>query len=293
LTPGQWDQSHDGYSPQTGPFVAGHNGQYVDYAASRRPWWGLGDVLLSIPFILILAIAGAFLALPLLSGDDRSGMLDGTITPPAVMGMGLIFQQAAQGGWPFIISKWKGLGPKADWRLRFKPIDLGIGLLTAVGVLIVVAILSFVFTALVDQSTLDESGNTSFLNDAEGSPWLYVLIFGAVVGAPVVEEIFFRGLVMRAFEKRFAPSRSGKFWAVLLSTVVFVIPHFTGAGLVPTLILFATIGVVGAVLGTLAMVTDRLGPAIIAHMLFNAIGVLGALATDSEDAASLLWSLPI
>ncbi len=268
--------------PPTGQ-IPGPEPGYDLYGKRLRPWWGLGDVLLSIPFILFLAIVGTFLGLLFVSGDERSSVLEDGVTPTAMLATGLIFQQGAQLAWPFIVSKWKGLGAKIDWRLRFKPIDIGIGLGVAIGVLIVVTIIGAVLTTLVSEDTVEASENTSFLSDAEGSPWLWVLIFGAVIGAPVVEEIFFRGLTMRAIEKRFWTRGEGpaKILAIIGSTIIFVIPHWTGAGLAPTLILFVTIGVVGAVLGAVAMHFDRLGPAIVAHMVFNAVGVTAALATSS------------
>ena len=77
------------------------------------------------------------------------------------------------------------------------------------------------------------------------------------IGAPIAEEIFFRGLVFRSFEKRF-----GRWWALGLSSIVFGVTHFQPLQL-PALI------VAGLVFGGLVVATDRLGPAIVAHMAFN------------------------
>ena len=89
------------------------------------------------------------------------------------------------------------------------------------------------------------------------------------IGAPVAEEIFFRGLILRTVAKRW-----GTTVGVVISTVLFTVIHFVGAGLTDTLILFAAIGTVGALLGVVAVFFDRLGPAIVIHMVFNSIAFL-------------------
>ena len=236
----------------------------------------------------MIAIAGTFAALPFMPAEDRSDLLSGdNAVPPIMLAFGLIAQQGAQLLWPLVVSKWKGFGPVHDWKIKFKPIDIVIGGATGFGLLVVAGILGVVFNALVSDDTLEASENTSFLTDAEGSPFLWVLVFGAVVGAPVVEEVFFRGLTLRAFEKRL-----GKVWAVVGSTIVFVLPHFTGADLGPTLVLFTTIGVVGAALGVLVVKVGRLAPAILAHMVFNGVGVAAVLISETLDTSAATLFLP-
>jgi hypothetical protein len=92
---------------------------------------------------------------------------------------------------------------------------------------------------------------------------MLVLIVG--IGAPVFEEIFYRGLVLRSVEKRF-----GAAWGVAVSGVVFGVSHFNFQ--IPGLILF------GVVVGVLTVRTGRLGPAIAVHFGFNMIAVLSQLA---------------
>lgn len=249
----------------------------------RRPWWGMGDILLSLPFIIVMAIIGTIVGLVFVSLDSIEDIASGETAdlPIAVLATGLLAQQAGQGIWPFIVSKWKGLGAVRDWRLRFEAADLWIGPLTGFCTLILAGGVGFVVSALVGLEDEEAANNTGFLNDAEGTPWLFVFIFAVVVGAPVVEEIYFRGLCLRAIEKRF-----GIVAAVIGSTFIFTLPHFIGGGWKGTAVLFSVIGVVGAVLGVLVAKLDRLGPAIIAHMVFNTVGVLGALGIieEPEDA---------
>ncbi len=82
------------------------------------------------------------------------------------------------------------------------------------------------------------------------------------VGAPLVEELFFRGLVLRALLPRY-----GAPVAIVVSAVLFALAHFESVQL-PGLLGF------GAVLGVLAWRTGRLGPGIAAHAAFNASAVI-------------------
>lgn len=244
-----------------------------------RPWWGMGDIALGLPFIFAFAVIGMVVSLPFVFGDELTELAEGETEnlPVAVLALSLVGQQLGQGLWPFVVSWWKGLGPVADWRLQFKPVDVGIGLGTAVIAIGSAAAASALVSSLVDLADDSEADNTQFLRDAEGTPWLYLLLLAVVFGAPLAEELFFRGLTLRAIEKR-----AGPVVAVIGSTILFTLPHFIGSGLAGTLVLFASIGVVGAVLGIMTIKIGRLWPAIIAHMAFNAIGAAGALGAFGE-----------
>ena len=238
--------------------------------------------MLSLPFIIFVAIIGMLVGLPFLDGDQFSAMADGSgEIPVALMATSLIGQQLGQGLWPFVVSKWKGLGAVKDWRLSIKPVDPLIGIGTAIIAVGLAAVTSTIVSRLVDLADESDADNTQFLRDAEGTPWIWVLVFAVVIGAPVAEELFFRGLALRAFEKR-----AGPIAAVVGSTVLFTLPHFIGSGLDGTLVLFASIGVVGAVLGTVTVVVGRLWPAVFAHMLFNSLGAAEALGLLDSAATS-------
>ena len=239
-----------------------------------RPWWGLGDVLLSIPVIVFIATVGAVFGLPFISGADRSAFFHGklTETPAPLLAASLMAQQLTQGAWPFLVSKWKGLGPVSDWRLAIKPIDPLIGIGTALIAFALSAVAGGLMAHLVHLGNEADADNTQFLVDAKGTPWLWVFLFSAVIGAPLVEELYFRGLTLRAFEKRW-----GTVAAVIGSTVVFTLPHFQKAELAPTLVLFASIASVGLVFALVAVNVKRLAPTIVAHMIFNAVGAASAL----------------
>ena len=87
---------------------------------------------------------------------------------------------------------------------------------------------------------------------------MVVLFLIIVVLAPVIEELFFRGLLLRALERRF-----GSGWAIAGSSGLFGLSHVQGIQL-PALVMF------GAIAAWLTVRSGgRLGPAIFAHIGFN------------------------
>ena len=139
------------------------------------------------------------------------------------------------------------------------------GFAIALGARFVIAIVA---NALSQGHAGREAGNVS-LNHVTPAAVL-LLIFVAVICAPVVEELVFRGLMLRTF------MRAMRFWpAAILSTVIFALLHTYE---VSTL---AGAGTLAAIVGTLALtncvlvrLTDRLTPGIAVHALSNGLSVL-------------------
>jgi membrane protease YdiL (CAAX protease family) len=92
-----------------------------------------------------------------------------------------------------------------------------------------------------------------------------VLILITVVGAPIVEEIFFRGLVQGAFTRRV-----GAMPAIFLTALVFALVHVSDEGILAPIILLP----MALILGYLKQRTGRLAPGMIAHAVFNATVLL-------------------
>ncbi len=203
---------------------------------------------------------------------DIEALANGEDVPASLFAASLVGQQVGQGVWPWIVSKWKGRGMALDWGWSFAWRDLWIGPVTALAALVLALVMGSLIAELVGIS--DEVSNTAFLDDAEGTWSYWVLIFGVAVGAPVSEELLFRGLILRAFEKR-----AGAVVAVIGSTIAFTLPHYISATPAELAVLLGTIGSVGLVLGTVAVKTRRLAPVIIAHVLFNGLTVVQILAT--------------
>lgn len=94
---------------------------------------------------------------------------------------------------------------------------------------------------------------------------LVVLLIFLAVGAPLVEELFFRGLVLRSLMERVPPAA-----AIVISSLLFALAHFEA-------VQFAGLAIFGVVLALMAWKTGRLAPSIGAHAAFNAAAVLSSV----------------
>ncbi|MGI9092020.1 MAG: CPBP family intramembrane glutamic endopeptidase [Mycobacteriales bacterium] len=107
------------------------------------------------------------------------------------------------------------------------------------------------------------------------TPSLIAAIVLVVVVAPPIEELVFRGLLLRASMRRFSFGVSS-----IATSVVFGVLH---AWQEPTLLggvfLAAATGSLGYVLCWLARRTNRLGPGIAVHALSNLLAAIVSLAT--------------
>ena len=119
-----------------------------------------------------------------------------------------------------------------------------------------------------DTFTLDkiEQRARSTYDSAHGSG-LVLLLLVVVVGAPLVEELTYRGLLQGAFTRRLSD------WVgVIVVAVWFAVIHFQAIE-IPGLF------VVGVVLGLCALRTGRLGLSVVTHMAFNATGLVLVAST--------------
>jgi membrane protease YdiL (CAAX protease family) len=91
----------------------------------------------------------------------------------------------------------------------------------------------------------------------------------AVVVAPFVEELIFRGVILRALR-----SRLSLVPAVLIQGVLFGAAHAQVSYGWANLGLILVLSTIGVVLGFYAAWRRRLGPTIIAHAIWNGIVVL-------------------
>lgn len=156
------------------------------------------------------------------------------------------------------------LGLRARWA------DLGWGPVTWLACIVVQAVVGM----LVLRSGVPFEGNAPDLGDDRGLPVSYVvsLLLLTVVAAPVVEEIVFRGMVLRAL---MSTMRVGP--AVVLQGVLFGLAHVDpsrGIGNVGLVILLSSLG---CVLGAAAVMTRRLAAPMIAHAIVNALAMAIAL----------------
>ena len=165
-----------------------------------------------------------------------------------------------------------------SWRRAYgwgpwKPIDLAIGLGGAVVEFIGRIIVAIVLVVAVPSLRGHSESNIDLHN--RPTPEIVLLFVLAVCVAPPVEELIFRGVMLRALAKRI-----GRFWpAALISTTVFAGLHlYEVHSLASMVLLFASIFVFGLGQCLLVRWTGRLGTSITAHAVSNAAAALITLA---------------
>lgn len=240
---------------------------------------GMGDVILgfvysqlfaAIPLIGLIVFVGSRLS-PDATYEESSNALTSITTAGPVIVLTMLLSWA---GW--MTAVWWAATHKGDrdWRTllkwRFVPkrdIPIGIGVALAfrlyeLGVAQVLRLFG------VDTESLS---NTATITSQTGV-WLVLLALGAAIGAPVVEEIFFRGLFLSVAVRNY-----GKWAGVIITSVAFGLMHFqpTVAG---TVLVVTQTTLIGVVLALLVLKTQRLWTAICAHLAINISGVVLALA---------------
>lgn len=246
-----------------GPSVPPPPGSASGSRELPRPWWGEIDVLLAVVwFVCAMTVATTVtLAAAEIGGGDVAD------NPVYAIFFGTLAFQLLQATYPWLISRWKGLGIETDWKfVSSLPDDIFIGLGMAIACFLGAQAATISVASLVGLEDTSDASNTDILVDNQGSLWIYGIIFLVVVGAPLAEELLFRGLILRILQKSF-----GAVFAIVASSVLFAIPHWQpDATWQETAVLLSALAVVGLVLAIGAVLTDRLGPAVIAHFLFNA-----------------------
>lgn len=105
-----------------------------------------------------------------------------------------------------------------------------------------------------------EQTNVAQLHAMAKSSFLWsIAVVTGILGAPLVEECIFRGLLFRAILER------SNFWlAALISGAIFAVGHFTKAFFLPLM-------VAGVMFAFVYARTKSLGTSMIAHAVFNAM----------------------
>jgi len=174
--------------------------------------------------------------------------------------------------WCWYASQRWGTGrPARDLGLSFRWSDAGWG-----PVVWISAFACEVVTILLVQATgIPLVGNTEGIGELDvDRTYVIALLITAVVAAPFVEEVVFRGLMMRGLLSRLAVVP-----AVAVQGVLFGMAHVDpvrGTGNIGLALILAAVGVA---FGGAAYLLRRLGPVIIAHAIFN--GVVMAIVLTS------------
>ncbi|MCU1428882.1 MAG: putative metal-dependent rane protease [Actinomycetia bacterium] len=217
--------------------------------------WGIPDAV----WAFVGGLAGAILAAVPFSRHDISAE---TATFLAATFIG---QYGATVLVLVLISHRKGLGTlAADFGLRIRLSDawmLGGGLVLG-------GALGLFLAPLSSLAGGKEQAVVQQLNNSSG-PKLVVLAIGAGAIAPIVEELLFRGLLLRALLRRVqAPA------AVAISATAFGLVHVLLDPSIGSVVALPGLTAVGMVSGVLAVRSGDLSRSIFLHAGFNALAIL-------------------
>ena len=224
----------------------------------KIPTWGMGDAIISLVGAIGLSL---IVSLALMSQN---------IDPEN--GWGLIIAFSApwlvMAGWPIIATTIKGNGPKLDLGLIAPHTHLRLGFVAGLISLAVASLMAVIvtrFTGPLSSTAGDVGMNQTGLV-------LVVFVLLAMFGAPIVEEIAFRGLLFGALAK----ATINEHLVVFLTALVFALFHFEPKRF---LILFA----IGMILGEVRRRTGSTSAAIVAHIVNNTPAALFILVSALQS----------
>jgi membrane protease YdiL (CAAX protease family) len=214
--------------------------------------------------ILLVAVGVAVILARVVGGLSRGGSIPSPVLQVLAADFAVWLPLAAGVLW--VLRRSSGPG-----RARVLRLEIGDAIF-AVGIVILCRVFD-VFLGLSFDGTTGLTPAPSL-----GTPDIGLLTvsgIGIVLVSPVLEEVFFRGLFQRRMAAELTPRT--RFMAVLLTAFLFAVLHvLLGAGTTQLegFRVFLTIFALGSLTGTLVAMTDRIGGAILAHVLFNAVAVV-------------------
>jgi membrane protease YdiL (CAAX protease family) len=184
--------------------------------------------------------------------------------------------------WWFATRRWGSGDRFGDVGLRPRWSDLGWGPLIWLGTIIVQTMIG----AIVLAFDIPLSNNTDDIGELSADrTYAVAIVITAVIAAPLVEELVFRGLVMRSLLSKLHPVV-----AVGAQGVLFGVAHVDPVRGVGNIGLALVLSGVGVSFGVAAYLLRRIGPTIVAHAIFNGVvmillltGIRDRLIEDNPD----------
>lgn len=221
--------------------------------------WLLSQMVGAVAFF---AIHPLFVVAGTASGVAAAEVLDDTAlaltagTPLLALALLQAPVWATQLGVVAVATVGRGRSLGRDLRLRWHWSDVPVGIACGIGAQLLVAVAYLL-------AGVDGDGPARQLTSkGAGLAGVLGMLALLAVAAPVVEELLFRGVLQGGLAGRLHP-----LLALGISSVVFAGVHFQP-------VQFPGLLIAGLVFGGLALRRDRLGPAIVAHMAFNAFTVV-------------------
>lgn len=210
-------------------------------------WWGLLGLVVG-------EVAGALLAgaVSLVVGDGGEAVV--TLAGELGLWTGMV------GGCVLAVRRYGSGSLRRDLGIGARWVDLGWGPLVTVTGFVVTAVLGELFVG----SRLAGSNTGLITGGSQGVVGKVVIAAVVSIGAPVVEEIFFRGLLRTALSARLGPVGGS-----LAQAGFFGLAHVNPANGLGNVEVVVVITAFGMALGMAAHLTRRLAAGMIGHSLYN------------------------
>ena len=228
----------------------------VDWSFPKALLVGLVTNLL-LAQVLVGSIV--FLALGIANADDPKVIYAGLIGDAAWLGFMGLWLVRWHPGWRERIGIFGG---------RRGVRDAMAGLLGGVLLYPSIAIIGLVLTALFQEVSGRPTTTPDQLPQHLNTPESIASVILAVILAPVVEELFFRGILFRSIR-----DRRGFWLGALVSGLIFGLAHYEPAAWQDTLLLQTIMVFTGVALAFIYERRGNLVSNITAHMLFNTVGL--------------------
>ncbi len=169
----------------------------------------------------------------------------------------------------------------ADLGLRFRWVDL-VGIPIGVGGQILVALMYVPIAQHVHDFNQRFNAPSQRLTGGSHGAGYVVIALCTVIGAPFFEELFFRGVLLRALARLFGNVGRwvGPALAIVVTGVLFGLAHAESLQLLG-------LAFFGVILSFVAYRTGRLGMNMVAHATFNLMAVAAVVAPLSFGARTL------
>ena len=132
-----------------------------------------------------------------------------------------------------------------------------------------VLIVSCIGLGIKTMTGMKVEDGSKLLGHHPGGPQFLMLAVLAVLGAPIIEEMVFRGIIFNALR-----TRTGMIASTIVSAGLFSAMHLSVVNFIPLMM-------VGAVFAIAYTRTKNLWTSMTAHAVFNGIGVAGVLLQHS------------
>jgi len=161
---------------------------------------------------------------------------------------------------------------RADFGVSLRPNDLGWGVLTFIATLMISNWASALWLSVpaIDDSATRYKDTVDTITGASFVVWVFVGVFIA----PIVEEMVFRGLLLRSLTPAVGSNA-----AIGLQAIAFGAYHLSPSLGLFNIVYFTSTAIFGIVVGWIAVRRGRLGVGITAHVLTNAFIFAVILAT--------------